>query len=161
LQTLALSLAQRRGLEDLGFQQRLMQTLEARGMLDRPLEYLPDDMEIAERGRRNQPLTRPELAVLVAYAKLSLYQELLDSTVPDDPYLGRELGRYFPRPLTERFPDAVANHRLRREIIATHLCNSMINRGGPSLVVRIADQTGAAAASIAAAFAAVRDSYGM
>jgi glutamate dehydrogenase len=161
LQTLSLSLAERRGPEDLGFQQRLMQTLEARGELDRAVEFLPDDAEIAERRRRGAVLTRPELAVLLAYAKLALKDELLDSSVPDDPYLGRELGRYFPKPVSERFPDAVANHRLRREIIATQLANSMINRGGPSLVVRIADQTGAAAAAIAAAFAAVRDSFGM
>ena len=81
--------------------------------------------------------------------------------MPDDPYLARELTRYFPDAVAERFPDALAQHRLRREIIATQLANSMINRGGPSLVVRIADQTGAAAADIALAFAAVRDSYGM
>jgi len=161
LQTLALSLAQRRGLEDLGFQQRMMQALETRGLLDRAVEFLPDEAELAERRRADQPLTRPELAVLIAYAKLSLYDDLLTSSVPDDPYLGRELARYFPRPLVEKFPEAVAGHRLRREIIATQLSNSMINRGGPSLVVHIADQTGAAPASIAAAFAAVRDSYGM
>jgi glutamate dehydrogenase len=160
-QTLALSLAQRRGLEDLGFQQRLMQTLERRDLLDRAVEFLPDDMELAERRRRAQPLTRPELAVLLAYAKLSLNHDLLASAVPDDPYLGRELGRYFPAAVAERFADAVENHRLRRDIIATQLANSMINRGGPTLVVRIADQTGASADRIAAAFAAVRDSYGM
>ncbi|MGE3897371.1 MAG: NAD-glutamate dehydrogenase, partial [Variibacter sp.] len=161
LQTLALSLTERRGIEDLGFQQRLMQTLEARGELDRKIEFLPDDIEIGERRKRNQPLTRPELAVLLAYAKLSLYSDLLDSAVPDDPYLARELGRYFPRRLADEFPGALEKHRLRREIIATHLANSIINRGGPSLVVRIADQTGAAPDRIASAFAAVRDSYGM
>ena len=104
LQTLALSLAERRGLEDLGFQQRLMQTLEQRGELDRTVEFLPDDVVIAERVKRSQALTRPELAVLLAYAKLSLYSELLDSAVPDDPYLGRELARYFPKVLAEKFP---------------------------------------------------------
>jgi glutamate dehydrogenase len=161
LQTLAISLAQRRGFEDFGFQQRLMQSLEMRGLLDRAVEFLPDDMELAERRRRGQPLTRPELAVLLAYAKLSLKDDLSNSAVPDDPYLGRELARYFPKQLVERFPDAVAKHRLRREIIATYLANSMVNRGGPSLVVRIADQTGASPAGIAAAFAAARDSYGM
>ena len=97
-QTLALSLSQRRGLEDLGFQQRLMQVLEQRGLLDRAVEFLPDDMEIGERsasaGRR---LTRPELAVLLAYAKLTLYGDLLESSVPDDPYLGRELVALFPQ----------------------------------------------------------------
>jgi glutamate dehydrogenase len=161
LQTLALSLAQRRAIEDFGFQQRLMQALEQRGELDRAVEFLPDDMEIAERGRRSQPFTRPELAVLLAYAKLTLYADLLDSDVPDDPYLARELVRYFPKLIAEKFPDALEKHRLRREIIATQIANSMINRGGPSLVVRIADQTGTAAPEIAKAFAAARDSYDM
>ncbi len=158
-QSLALSLAERRGLEDLGFQQRLMHILETRGELDRAVEFLPDEMELAERRRRSRALTRPELAVLLAYAKLSLYAELLETQVPDDAYLGRELLRYFPAAVAERFPDALEQHRLRREIIATQLTNSMINRGGMTLIVRIADQTGASAANIAAAFAAVRGSY--
>jgi glutamate dehydrogenase len=160
-QTLALSLAQRRGLEDLGFQQRLMQILEKRGHLDRAVEYLPDEIALADRRKRNVPLTRPELAVLLAYAKLTLYGDLLDSTVPDDPYLGRELNRYFPKEMTERYPEALHVHRLRREIIATQLTNSMINRGGATLIVRISDQTGATPPSIAAAFAAVRNSFDM
>src|SRR6201999_4073714 len=79
-------------------------------------------------------LTRPELAVLLAYAKLTLYGDLLESSVPDDPYLGRELQRYFPSLLVERYPDALEQHRLRREIISTQLTNSMINRGGPAFV---------------------------
>jgi glutamate dehydrogenase len=159
LQTLALSLAQRRASEDMGFHQRLMQSLEQRGALDRAVEFLPDDVEIVERGRGSQPFTRPELSVLLAYAKLTLYSDLLDSEVPDDPYLSRELVRYFPRLITKRFPEALEKHRLRREIIATQIANSMINRGGPALVVRIADQTGASATEIAKAFAAARDSY--
>ncbi|HEY5306846.1 MAG TPA: NAD-glutamate dehydrogenase [Pseudolabrys sp.] len=158
-QTLALSLAQRRGLEDLGFQQRLMQTLEMRGHLDRAVEFLPDEIALADRRKRNMPLTRPELAVLLAYAKLTLSSELLDSSVPDDPYLGRELERYFPKEMSERYDDALHAHRLRREIIATQLTNSMINRGGATLIVRIADQTGALPSAIAAAFAAVRNSF--
>ena len=161
LQPLALSLAERRGMEDFGFLQRLIQTLETRGLLDRAVEFLPDDMTLSERRRRSQPFTRPELSVLLAYAKMSLYDDLLESAVPDDPYLAREMTRYFPKAVAERFPDALQHHRLRREIIATQLGNSMINRGGPSLIVRIADQTGAAPAAIAFAFAAVRDSYGM
>jgi len=158
-QTLALSLVERRGLEDLGFQQRLMQMLEKRQLLDRAVEFLPTDMEIVERRRRAQPLTRPELAVLLAYAKLALHEDLLRSDVPDDPYLARELSRYFPQSIWAHFPDAFERHRLRRDIISTQLANSMINRGGPPLVVRIADQTGASVDRIAAAFAAVRDSF--
>jgi glutamate dehydrogenase len=138
-----------------------MQILEKRGHLDRSVEYLPDEIALADRRKRNVPLTRPELAVLLAYAKLTLYGDLLDSTVPDDPYLGRELNRYFPKEMTERYPEALHVHRLRREIIATQLTNSMINRGGATLIVRIADQTGASPPSIAAAFAAVRNSFDM
>ena len=158
-QPLALSLVERRGLEDLGFQQRLMQTLEKRQLLDRAVEFLPNDMEIAERRQRAQPLTRPELAVLLAYAKLALHEDLLHTDVPDDPYLAHELGRYFPQSISRHFPDALEHHRLRRDIIATQLANSMINRGGPAVVVRIADQTGASVDRIAAAFTAVRDSF--
>jgi glutamate dehydrogenase len=138
-----------------------MQVLESRGHLDRPVEFLPDDSELGERRKRGQGLTRPELAVLLAYAKLTLYGDLLESSVPDDPYLGRELSRYFPKELVEGYPDALENHRLRREIISTQLTNSMINRGGPSFAVRIGDQTGASAPTIAAAFFVVRNSYDM
>ncbi|WP_035714258.1 NAD-glutamate dehydrogenase [Azorhizobium doebereinerae] len=159
LQPLALSLAERRGTEDLAFQQRMMQALEVRGELDRTVEYLPGDAEIQERRARGESLTRPELAVLLAYAKLSLYAELLASEVPDDSYLADELVTYFPPALRERFPAAIAAHRLRREIIATGLANAIVNQGGPASITRIADQTGADAAGIAHAFAVVRDSY--
>ncbi|SCY19661.1 NAD-glutamate dehydrogenase [Microvirga guangxiensis] len=161
LQTLALSLSERRGLADLGFARRLMQMLESQGRLNRKVEYLPDDATLTERARRGEALTRPELAVLLAYAKLSLHDELLESTVPDDPYLGKELDRYFPAEMRERFPDAIAGHRLRREIIATQLANAIINRGGATMVARLVDQTGADAPTIAAAYAATRDSFGL
>jgi glutamate dehydrogenase len=161
LQTLALSLAERRGAGDLGFARRLMQALELERRLDRGVEFLPDDTALAERARRGEALTRPELAVLLAYAKLSLKDELLASKVPDDPYLGRELARYFPQALRERFPDAIAAHRLRREIIATQLANAIVNRGGPTIVIRLVDQTGADAPTIAAAYAVTRDAFNL
>ena len=159
LQTLALSLAERRGVGETGFAQRLMQRLEQQGRLDRAVEFLPDDVALSERALRGEALTRPELAVLLAYAKLALYDELLASKVPDDPYLGRELERYFPVELRERFPGAIASHKLRREIIATQLANAIVNRGGPTVVTRLLDQTGADAATMAAAYAATRDSF--
>ena len=159
LQTLTLSLAERRGAGETGFLSRLMQTLERRQLLDRAVEALPDDAALAERTRRGQALTRPELAVLLAYGKLTLKDDLLETGVPDDPYLARELVRYFPAAIQERFPEAIETHRLRREIIATVLSNSLINRGGPAAVVRLMDETGADLAAIASAYAAVRDSY--
>ena len=99
--------------------------------------------------------------MLLAYAKLALNDALLASRVPDEPYLARELERYFPAQMRERFPDAIESHRLRREIIATQLANAIVNRGGPTIVTRLVDQTGADAPTIAAAYAAVRDSFGL
>ena len=161
LQTLALSLAERKGLAETGFLTRLMQSLEQRGLLDRAVEFLPDDVAIAERTRRGQPFTRPELAVLLAYAKLTLYEDLLASGVPDDPYLARELSQYFPHEVRDKFPDSVEHHRLRREVISTNLANAVINRGGPACVVRLIDETDADMSTIARAFVAVDESYGL
>ncbi|MDE1569721.1 NAD-glutamate dehydrogenase [Aquabacter sp. P-9] len=160
-QTLALSLAERAGTSDLAFQQRLMQMLELRGELDRSVEYLPTDTEIQERRSRGEALTRPELAVLLAYAKLSLYDELLTSDVPDDAFFEGDLVRYFPQALRQRFPSAIDHHRLRREIIATGLANAVINLGGPAAIARVADQTGADSAAIVRAFAIVNHSFGL
>ncbi|MBR1326873.1 NAD-glutamate dehydrogenase [Bradyrhizobium ottawaense] len=161
LQTLALSLAERKGVAENGFLARLMQSLEQRGLLDRAVEFLPDDVAIADRTRRGQPFTRPELAVLLAYAKLTLYDDLLASGVPDDPYLARELSQYFPREVRDKFSESVESHRLRREIISTNLANAVINRGGPACVVRLTDETDADVPTIAMAFVAVDDSYGL
>ena len=159
LQSLALSLAERRAVTDMGLAERLMQRLEQEARLDRAVEFLPDTAAVTERGLRGEGLTRPELAVLLAYAKLALHDGVLESRVPDDPYLGRELARYFPALLRERFPDAIATHRLRRDIIATQLANAIINHGGPAIVPRLVDETGADAPTIAAAYAATRDSF--
>jgi glutamate dehydrogenase len=161
LQPLAMSLAQGRGFEDFGFQLRLMQGLEARGKLDRAIEMLPDDATMAERQKQGKPMTRAEIAVLLAYAKIVLFDDLLESDVTDDPALAAELLRYFPKRMQKGHADDIAAHRLRREIIATQLANSMINRGGPTYLVRIAEQTGAAIADIARAYVAVRDSFGL
>jgi glutamate dehydrogenase len=161
LQTLALSLAERKGVTETGFLARLMQSLEQRDLLSRVVEFLPDDAAISERTRRGQSLTRPELAVLLAYAKLTLYDDLLVTAVPDDPYLARESSQYFPREVQDKFPAAVKAHRLRREIISTNLANAVINRGGPASVVQLIDQSGADVATIVMAFVAVDESYGL
>ncbi|WP_429024619.1 NAD-glutamate dehydrogenase [Bradyrhizobium sp. I1.14.4] len=161
LQTLALSLAERKGVAETGFLTRLMQSLEQRGLLSRAVEFLPDDAALTERTRRGQSLARPELAVLLAYAKLTLYDDLLVTSVPDDPYLARELSQYFPRELQDKFPTAAELHRLRREIIATSLANAVINRGGPACVVRLIDETDADIPTIVMAYVAVDECYGL
>jgi glutamate dehydrogenase len=96
----------------------------------------------------------------MAYAKLALNADLMASPVPDNPYFTRELLRYFPAEMREKFRPEIDSHRLRREIIVTVLANSIINRGGPAFISRLAEETGAAAPAIAAAFAVARDSFG-
>ncbi|MEP3302291.1 MAG: NAD-glutamate dehydrogenase domain-containing protein, partial [Roseibium sp.] len=159
LQTLAISMTERRGSEDLGYQARMMRQLEQAGLLDRQVEQLPDNSSLSEMIKAGQTLTRAELGVLLAYAKLTLYDDLLASTVPDDAYLERELFRYFPDQMAGDYSDEISTHRLRREIIATMLANSMINRGGPTFLTRLMDQTGATASDIAQSFVAVRNSF--
>ncbi len=161
LQTLAISLAQKDALADIGFQQRLIQRLEQKDRLDRALETLPSDAAILERTQAGRPLTRPELAVLLAYAKIDLENDLVHSTVPDDPYLGRALFDYFPPLMRRRFAAEIENHQLRREIIATSLTNDIINSGGPTFIVRLAEETGHSAEDIAYAFAAVIGTYNL
>ncbi|HTN96025.1 MAG TPA: NAD-glutamate dehydrogenase domain-containing protein, partial [Nordella sp.] len=159
LQTLCLSLAQEQGTTENSYALQLMQRLEKSGELDRKLEALPSDSVVIDRDLKGGGMTRPELAVLMAYAKISLFGEIIASDVPDDPYLSRELKRYFPKAMRERFAEDIENHKLRREIIATMLSNSMINRGGPSFISYVMGETSAAAADIAAAFAVARDSF--
>jgi len=159
LQSLAISLSQRRGTGETGYLRRVMQALEGEGRLDRKVEFLPDDTTIAVRERAGESLTRPELSVLLAYAKLALYDDLLESHAPDEPYFSMELDRYFPEAVRSRFPDAVASHRLRREIIATGLANAIVNRGGAGVARRVMDRTGCEVGALAHAYAAVRDGF--
>ena len=158
-QTLAISLEERRGLGHMSNQARLMASLEARDRLDRAVEFLPDDAMLAERQAAGKPLTRPEIGVLLAYAKIVLFDDLVTSGVPDDPYLEQELFAYFPQRMQKKLQTEIRGHRLRREIIATQLANSLINRGGPTVNVDIAERVMTDGAGIAQAFAAVRDSF--
>jgi len=159
LQTQAISVSEAQGVALLDQQARLMVNLEKAGRLQRRIEFLPDDEEIAERQARGEALTRPEIAVLLAYSKIALYQEILNSNLPDDPELVRDLELYFPAALRERFRDAIGRHRLRREIVATHVTNSTVNRVGPTFVTRMADETGARATEIARAYTIARDAF--
>ncbi|ORE96559.1 NAD-glutamate dehydrogenase superfamily protein [Stappia sp. 22II-S9-Z10] len=160
LQTLAISLSKRQGTHNAGLQRRLMEVLEPRG-LDREIEDLPSNTALEERVAGGEGLTRPEIGVLLAYAKIVLFDDILQSDVPDDAYLSKELERYFPVEMQEKFDEEIQAHRLRREIISTMLANSMINRGGPTFIVRIGDQTGAPVSEIARGFAAARDSFNL
>ncbi|MBS0365412.1 MAG: NAD-glutamate dehydrogenase [Proteobacteria bacterium] len=141
--------------------QHLIRVLERSHELNRALEYLPSDDELGERRKRGVGLTRPELAILLSYSKISLNNHLLASDVPEDPYLSRELTRYFPAPIQKRFARAIGRHRLRREIIATATTNSLVNRMGPTFVSRVQEDSGAQPAQVARAYTAAREIFAM
>lgn len=160
LQTLCLTLARARASEEAGYDGRVMRRFEARGSLNRALEFLPDDAQLKERELKSEGLTRPELAVLMAYAKLILHDSLLSSPLADDDYFAGELEGYFPPAMRQAFAPQIAGHRLRREIISTLLANSMVNRLGPSFPERILEETGVSADALARAYVLARDCFG-
>ncbi|SDF46835.1 glutamate dehydrogenase [Blastococcus fimeti] len=136
--------------------ERFMAALVRSGRLVRTVEALPDDRQLAERRRDGQRLTGPELSVLLAYAKLDTDAAVLGSSLPDDPAFGHLLADYFPAALRERFPDAIAGHPLRREIVATALTNRSVNVAGVTGLYRLAEETGVPAATVVRAHAIAR-----
>ncbi len=159
LQTQAISTAQMLGFAQLEPQVRLMHTLERQKLLDRKVEYLPSEKTLADRRAQQQGLTRPELAVLLSYSKMAIYNDILDSDFPDDPYLERDLMRYFPQAMREKFPEYISRHRLRREIIATMVTNSIVNRAGMPFFFQMKEDTGLPGCDIARAFIIARDIF--
>jgi len=156
-QNQAISVMERMSVSRLGSKAHFIRTLEAQGLLDRALEFLPTDAELSQRKARGQGLTRPELSVLLSYAKIVIFQQMLDSDVPEDPYLSKELVRYFPHALQHGFAEFMERHRLRREIIATAVTNSMVNRMGATFLMRMMEDTGDSAAQVAKAYTITRE----
>jgi glutamate dehydrogenase len=159
LQTQALSLLETRAPERVNEYAHFIRQLEIDGQLDRGLEFLPSGEEFEERRKAGKGLTRPELSVVLSYGKMWLYARLIDSDVPEDPYLSHELDRYFPLPVCRRYGEILPEHRLRREIIATATTNSLVNRMGPTFARRAQEETGAGAASVARAYTIAREAF--
>jgi glutamate dehydrogenase len=159
-QTQVLSVTGRIAPELLDAQQRFVQFLEHAGRLARAIEYLPSDEEFTELRTRGLGLTSPERAVMLAYAKMWLYDELLASSLPDDPWVATALSRYFPRALQERYASYMDRHPLKREIIATHVTNSMLNRVGSTFVHRLMESTGARPHEVVRAYLLSREVFG-
>ncbi|HEY6398532.1 MAG TPA: NAD-glutamate dehydrogenase, partial [Solirubrobacteraceae bacterium] len=180
-QTQALSLALAQAAPMVDVHGRLIRRLEQVAGLKRRLEALPDEDTIAERKAAHQGLVAPELAVVMAYCKIYLYSELLDSDLPEDPYLAEDLERYFPAPLgpgharhsaspdvpgpkssaSERPSAEMRQHRLRREIIATVVANQIVDRAGTSFAFRVHAETGARPSLLARAYAVAREVFEM
>jgi glutamate dehydrogenase len=180
-QTQAMSLALRQSVSMVEVHARLIRALEREAALNRELEYLPSEKTIAARRSEHRGLVAPELAVVMAYCKIHLYVELLESDLPDDPYLAHDLERYFPPPLgpgsardpaspdqtppkssgSERYAKQMRGHRLRREIIATIVANQLVDRAGTTFAFRLGEETGAPVSQLARAFAVAREVFDM
>jgi glutamate dehydrogenase len=160
-QTQALSLAGAQAVSMVDVHTRLLRRLEQVIGLDREIEFLPSEKTIAARRNDRRGLVSPELATLMAYGKIFLYSQLVESDLPDDPYLIRDLERYFPAPLPERFAENIRHHRLRRELIATIVANQLVDRAGMTFAFRLVEETGVGAPQLARAYAVARDVFDM
>ncbi len=161
LQTQAISLAHAQGAAMLESHARLMRRLEKQGLLNRALEFLPSDRQISELRTSGNGLTRPELAVLLAYAKIALYRELIESSLPDESYFAADLARYFPKPMQKDYAAEIEAHPLKREIIGTMVTNSLVNRAGIAFFFDIADDSNRPSREIAAAYTLARDAFSL
>jgi glutamate dehydrogenase len=158
-QNIALAIAREQAGPMVDVHGRYVRSLEREGLLDRRVENLPSDEQFAERQAAGLGLTTPELAVLLAYTKSTDVAEVLAGDLPEDLYLAGELTAYFPAALPERFPAALAAHRLRREIVATRVVNEMVNRAGASFDFRMTEESGATVSDVVRAHVAARDIF--
>ncbi len=161
LQTQAISIAQMQGVSLLEPASQLMTQLESEKFLNRAVECLPDSKQLAELRSTKQGLSRPEIAVLLAYAKMSFFRDLVESPLLDAPYFEADLLRYFPKAMAKDFAGDIRAHRLRREIVATMITNSIVNRTGFAMAASLMRATGLSAADVAQAYIATRDAFGL
>ena len=160
-QTQAISLALYQSQAMLDVHARLIRRLEQVAGLDRELEGLPADEIISDRKAAHQGLLAPELAIVMAYCKIHIYGRLLHSDLPEDEYLARDMERYFPPPLPDRYSEAMPEHRLRREIIATVVANQLVDRAGTTFAFRLGEETGASPPTLARGYAVAREVFEM
>ena len=160
-QNVALGNARAQASDMLPVYARYIARLERDGHVDRALAVLPDDAELTRRDAAGTGLTSPEFAVVLAHTKIALTAELVESDLPEDSYLARELAEYFPTPLRTRFAQQMAQHPLRREIIATVVVNSMVNHAGITFVYRMAEETASSTADITRAHTVAREVFAM
>ncbi len=160
-QTQTLSVSGVRGEKLLDAQARYIRHLEKAGRLNRAIEFLPSDDEIAERKAHKQGLTSPERAVLLAYSKMELFDELVKTDIIDDEYVAAALTTYFPTVLQDKYAAIMPRHPLKREIIATEIANGTVNRTGSVFVHRMQEETGATAGEVVRCYILARDVFAL
>ena len=160
VQTQTLSLQAENSQKWMAQQVRSIQLLDNKGLLSRAIEFLPEDAEIENRIETKNWFTRPELAVVLSYSKMDLYQDLLDSNLPSDRYLSQTLIDYFPVVLGKKYSKLIAKHRLKREIVCTQITNEMIGVMGPNFHLLLGELTGSSSEAITRAFLVAQELHG-
>ena len=158
-QTQAISFAESRAKRTIDEHIRFIDTMERWGKLDRALEFLPNDEALAQRKANGQGLTRPEISILIAYSKIYLKEQLLNSGVPEDKYLQEKLHTLFLDKVGVKYAEYLDRHKLRRELISTRIANAISNEMGPTFITRLYDETGASAPEIARSFVVAREIF--
>jgi len=160
-QTQGISVTAHNAYEKLSNHAALIEHLEQTFDLNREVEYLPSNNAIEERSKDQKGLTTPEISTLVSYTKIKLFQDLVDSNLPDDPAFHDWLTSYFPDLMTSKYKKYMGDHRLNREIISTQMANSIVNRMGPTYIMNQVNKTGAPACTIARVYFIVREVFGL
>jgi glutamate dehydrogenase len=160
-QTQAIALAHRECQKNMDEYVRLIHDFEDSGKLNRALEYLPNEEVLAERKLKGLGLTKPELSVLISYAKADLKERLNLEAISQDTYLCRIVETAFPQKLVDDYNSPVMHHKLRSEIVATQLANDLVNYMGITFVNRLTASTGATVVEVARAYVAARDIFGL
>jgi len=158
-QALAISLAKVHATTHAELYRRYLLAQEKLGLIDRQLEFLPDDKTLVERKVQGLSLTRPELAIVLSYSKINLKAEILNSDLPEDPYLSKIARTAFPLTLCQKYCSQITSHYLKREIVATQLSNGIVNQMGAVFIYRMQDETGASIAEIVRAYMAVYEIF--
>ncbi len=158
-QTQAISIAVSQGPVALGYQSQFLDRLEKTGLLNRKVEFLPSKKDIEKRQVNKIGLTRPELCVMLAYAKMDIYNSLLGSDLVKDPYFEKDLFAYFPKLMQEKFADQIRNHQLRNEIIATQITNMVVNYGGIAFINQLCHDSGFSIPDVVKGFVVVFDAF--
>jgi glutamate dehydrogenase len=161
LQSLALSIAEAGGAGALPEQVRTIELLEVSGRLDRNVEGLARSEALLRRALDGRGLTRPELAVVLSMAKLSLQEAIEKLRLADDPLMEPQLLDAFPAPMVKAHGEAIRRHRLRHEILATKVANRLVNRLGPSIPLSLTEEEGVSLEQVAVAFLAAEHLLGL
>ena len=160
-QAQAISMMEMQAFEDLPEHEAFIEYMERTQGLSRELEGLPDIETLQKRSREGKGLTRPEMCVLLAYAKINLTKAVLASDIPDNPKMDYWVLDYFPKVLGKRYEKEILRHRLKREIIATMIANSLIDRMGPTFLQSVMDKTSVGVKDVVQAYLIARDAFGL